>query len=58
MLGVKRLNQKLYHYLIFTDSGCWKSAKNIKVGDKILTTVGELKEVTVTRIVGLECYCQ
>ena len=41
-------------HLFFTDSGWWKSAKNIKVGDRILTAEGELKEVTATGIVELE----
>ncbi|MEN2774747.1 polymorphic toxin-type HINT domain-containing protein [Acetivibrio clariflavus] len=41
-------------HLFFTNSGWWKSAKNIKVGDRILTADGELKKVTATRVVELE----
>lgn len=34
-------------HLFFVD-GWWKSAENLKVGDKILTSAGDLKEVTAT----------
>jgi hypothetical protein len=30
-------------HLFFTDSGWWKAAENLKVGDKILNSKGELK---------------
>jgi|GEM_PF-743900 len=41
-------------HLFFTASGWWKTAKNIKVGDKVLTAEGEFKEVTATKVVELE----
>ena len=47
-------SQKMSSHLFFTDSGWWKSAKNITVGDRILTSDGELKEVTAIRVVELE----
>ncbi|WP_043581898.1 S8 family serine peptidase [Acetivibrio clariflavus] len=53
IVGNEEINTTSSH-LFFTDSGWWKSAKNIKVGDRILTSDGELKEVTATRVVELE----
>ncbi|MEN2773905.1 polymorphic toxin-type HINT domain-containing protein [Acetivibrio clariflavus] len=53
IVGNEEINTTSSH-LFFTDSGWWKSAKNIKVGDRIFTAEGELKEVTATRVVDLE----
>ncbi|WP_027621387.1 polymorphic toxin-type HINT domain-containing protein [Acetivibrio clariflavus] len=53
IVGTEEINTTSSH-LFFTDSGWWKSAKNIKVGDRILTDDGELKEVTGTKVVELE----
>ncbi len=53
IVGNEEINTTSSH-LFFTDSGWWKSAKNIKVGDRILTDDGELKEVTGTKVVELE----
>ena len=53
IVGNEEINTTSSH-LFFTDSGWWKSAKNIKVGDRILTDDGELKEVTATIVVELE----
>ncbi|WP_041715013.1 hint domain-containing protein [Acetivibrio clariflavus] len=52
-VGNEEINTTSSH-LFFTDSGWWKSAKNIKVGDRILTDDGELKEVTATIVVDLQ----
>jgi len=41
-------------HLFFTDSGWWKSAKNITDGDRILTADGDLNEVTAIRVAELE----
>ncbi|AEV68228.1 Protein of unknown function (DUF1557) [Acetivibrio clariflavus DSM 19732] len=53
IVGTEEINTTSSH-LFFTDSGWWKSAKSIKVGDRILTDDGELKEVTGTKVVELE----
>ncbi|AEV68239.1 polymorphic toxin-type HINT domain-containing protein [Acetivibrio clariflavus] len=53
IVGNEEINTTSSH-LFFTDSGWWKSAKNIKVGDRIFAAEGELKEVTATRVVDLE----
>ncbi|WP_043581901.1 polymorphic toxin-type HINT domain-containing protein [Acetivibrio clariflavus] len=53
IVGNEEINTTSSH-LFFTDSGWCKSAKNITVGDRILTADGELKEVTATRVVELE----
>ncbi|MEN2775530.1 polymorphic toxin-type HINT domain-containing protein [Acetivibrio clariflavus] len=46
--------QKMLSHLFFTDSGWWKSAKNITDGDRILTADGDLNEVTAIRVAELE----
>jgi hypothetical protein len=37
-------------HLFFTDSGWWKAAENLKVGDKIINSKGELKTLIVKSI--------
>lgn len=37
-------------HLFFTDSGWWKAAENLKPGDKILNSKGELKKLLATRV--------
>ncbi|WP_027621419.1 polymorphic toxin-type HINT domain-containing protein [Acetivibrio clariflavus] len=53
IVGNEEINTTSSH-LFFTDSGWWKSAKNITDGDRILTADGDLNEVTAIRVVDLE----